>query len=185
MMRRARPARDPRAMPMMSTVERPLLDALASEPLVGSGRVEVEVVRVVEGVGEILVEDLEGIGASIVVDPDVGAAVCCVEEGGPDSWFVGDVGTTGTTLIDVDAVLRLVVTEGKGTGSTSGGRTPEGLVRVVVTVTKFVVRALGAMVTVVKVMMVRLPAAGAATKTVVVTWTVVNSVFVSPFPGVY
>lgn len=184
MMRRARPAREPRAMPMMSTVERPLLDALASEPVVGRGGVDVEVVRVVEGIGEILVEDLEGIGASIVVDPVVGAAVCCVEEGSPDCRSVGDEGTTGTTLIDVDAVLRLVVTEGAGTGSIPGGRTPEGLVRVVVTVTKFVVRAFGAMVTVVKVMIVRLPTAGAATKTVVVTWTVVNSVLVSPFPGV-
>lgn len=182
--RRARPASEPRAMPMMSTVERLLLDALASEPVVGSGGADVEVVRVVEGIGEILVDDLEGIGVSIVVDFVVGATVCCVEEGSPDCRSVGDVGTSGTTLIDVDAVLRLVVTEGTGTGSTPGGRTPEGLLRVVVTVTKFVVRALGAMVTVVKVMMVRLPTAGAATKTVVVTWTVVNSVLVSPFPGV-
>jgi hypothetical protein len=183
MRRRARPAREPRAMPMMSTVERPLLDALALVPGVGRAGVGVEVVRVVEGIGEMLVGDLEGIGASIVVGPVVGASVCRVEEGNADCRSVGDEGTTGTTLVDVGAVPRLVVTEGRGTGSTSGGKTPEGLVRVVVTVTKLVVRALGAMVTVVKVMMVRLPTAGAATKTVVVTWTVVNSVLVSPPPG--
>ena len=171
-------------MPIMSTVERPLLDALAFGPEVGSGVIGVEVVRVVEGIGEILVGDLEGIGASIVVDPVVGASVCCVEEGSADCRSVGDVGTTGTTPIDVGAVPRLVVTEGMGAGSTSEGKTPEGLVRVVVTVTKLVVRALGAMVTVVNVMMVRLPTAGAATNTVVVTWTVVNSVLVSPFSGV-